>query len=337
MSRAQGWTLTFVMALGASGAALGSEAADPRRCRGIEPNGPELNGTAMSRVPAVGCPSIGGIQLRVVELAQGVKLKSGQELRDVRVLEGALKSGTLSPRDFIGAQLSGVSETGPLVMVKIDDIAVAAKAPGAAQVAGGDLLLYKLSYQWRDAADKSSWAPLCKDGGLAVALPGQWDLTVGTGGGGKRSSVPVEVTFACQGSAIAKCVTQMGYRPWAAGPGGVSLEALHQSCVRAVRADYCGTGQSNTMPGEQVNFYDSAGLLKDGAEWPLEAQWTPDGARCVQSTRIAKLPKDLRTKRDETGVRDWVSRTCPKQLHACAAGPAGAVVITEVNGATPAK
>lgn len=338
MSRASAWTLTFAMTLWA-GAALGTEAADPHKCRGIEPNGPELNGTAMSRVPAVGCPPIGGIQLRVAELGKGVKLKSGEELRDVRVQEGALKSGARNPRDFIGARLTGLAETGPAVTLQIDEVAVAAKAPGGtpAPAAGGDLLLYKLSYQWSDAADKSSWAPLCKDGGLALAVPGQWDLSVGTGGGGKRSSQPTEVTFACQGSAIAKCVTQMGYRPWATAAAGVSFDTLHQSCVRAVRADYCGNGQSNTKPGEQVNFYDSAGLLKDGAEWPLEAQWTPDGASCVQSTRIASLPKDARTGRDATSVRDYVSRTCPKQLHACAAAKGGAVLITEVNGAAPAK
>lgn len=336
MSRARRWTLTCLTCITTlwMGSALANEAAD-RKCRGIEPNGPELNGTALSWVPAPGCAPVGGIQLRVAELAQGVKLKSGESLRDVKVQEGALKSGARTGRDFVGAELSGVAEIGKAVVLRIDDVAVAAKSPGA--VAGtGDVMLYKLSYRWREGVDKATWAPLCKDGGMAVALPGQWDLTVGTGGGGLRSGQPNEVTFACQGSAIAKCVTQMGYRPWAS-QGGTSLDVLHQSCVRAVRADYCGNGQSNTRTGEQVNFYDSAGLLKDGAEWPLEAQWTPDGASCIQSTRLPTLPKDERTLRPETNVRDYISRTCPQKLHACGPAGKGAVVITEVNGATPVK
>lgn len=321
-------------------AAGGCAPASGRSCRGIEPNGPLLGGTAMRREQAPGCPVLEGIQLRVARLDQGVTLQGGEELRDVALVQGALSSGARSARSFIGAVLLGEAETHDGVRLRIEDVAVAADAGAKAEQeekapAAGEsgVLLYRLSYQFRDQPQRpDGWQPLCPGGGLAVAVPGQWDLTVSPGGGGKKPARPGDVTFACQGSAIAKCVTVLGYRPWAtagAAKGG-SLDGLHQACVRAVRADYCGNGQSNTRSDEQVNFYDSAGVQKDGADWPLEAEWTEAGARCVMSTRLKEAPADARTGRAVTNVRDYIGRTCPQVLRPCAGAAAGeAVLITE--------
>jgi hypothetical protein len=33
-----------------------------------------------------------------------------------------------------------------------------------------------------------------------------------------------------------------GYKPWGHAPEGTSLAAYYQTCVRLVRADYCGDG-----------------------------------------------------------------------------------------------
>lgn len=309
--------------------ALLSGCSSSRECRGIEPNGPLLTGTTMRRAPAPGCAVVEGIQLRSARLDQGVTLAGGESLSDVALTNGGLRSGARSARAFIGAVLAGAAETGDPVLLRIEDVAVAAD-PGAkaaeeektAAAGEGGVLLYRVSYQFRsDAQRADGWAPLCPEGGMALAVPGAWNLTVAPGGGGKRAdSAPgsSEVTFACQGSAIAKCVTLLGYRPWTSP----ALDGLHQACVRAVRADYCGNGQSNTRADEQVNFYDSAGVQKDGAEWPLEAEWAPEGARCVQSTRLKTAPADPRTKRAATDVRDYISKTCPQVLRPCS-GPSG--------------
>jgi hypothetical protein len=106
------------------------------------------------------------------------------------------------------------------------------------------------------------------------------------GGGAKISDGAI--TFACRGiSAIAKCV-DMGYRPWASW-FGQSLDRHHQACVRMVRADLCGDGTSYTENGRAINVYDALGvqvsedntLIGGVLEWAFEAEWTPDGARCI--------------------------------------------------------
>lgn len=321
---------SLVFALGAPGCL---PTGGGRECRGIEPNGPDLTGTAMSRKDAAGCPIQGGIQLRVASLDRGVRLQSGEELRDVTVAAGILKSATKPHANFVGATLSGTAESGHAVTLRIDEIA----APDAKS---GGVTRYRLAYRFVEPGGTGApFAPLCPGGELAIAVPGQWDLTIGPGGGSKRTSISSDATFACTSSAIAKCVTILEYRPWAATPTGVSLNNLHQSCVRAVRADYCGNGQPNTRKDERINFYDNAGVQKDAAEWPMEAVWSPEGARCVESTRLQVAPADPQTKRSETNVRDYIARTCPQILHACterasaAAGPA--LLFTEVAPSTP--
>lgn len=332
MSKSSRLTLSVSLLLFAGSCAEGMSSL-PRHCRGIEPNGPELTGINMARVPAPGCPLVEGIQLRVTDLGQGVTLAGGDTLRDVKIEAGVLKSGSRTINDFVGATLSATSEKDLQVVLKIDAI-----APGDEK--NGGVAQYTLSYAWRDeAAATPNFRPLCADKGPAIAVAGQWDLTVGPGGGGKKSSSPTEVTFACKGSAVAKCVTVLEYKPWNNSPSGVSLDKLHESCVRAVRADYCGNGQSNTRNDEKINFYDSAGIQRDAASWPLEAIWSADGARCVEATRLSEVAADPRTRRKKTKVRDYISRTCPQILHECpkaAAGPADnpALLYTEIAPAS---
>jgi hypothetical protein len=296
-----------------------------RACRGIEPNGPDTNGTAIRGQVAPSCPVRDDLRLRVVRLAEGITLASGESLSGgaVKWDAGAIVASGKQPSDFVGATLRGMAEPNQTVQVRIDAVSAGDSAPS-----------YQLSYRW-PSDDK--WQPLCKDGSSAIAVSGEWDVSVSPGGGGKRSSSQSDVTFACQGSAIAKCVTLLKYKPWATTASGVSLDLLHQSCVRAVRADYCGNGQSNTRPNEQVNFYDSAGVAQDGAEWPLEAIWTPEGARCVEATRLATIPMDTRSQRPSETVKDYLQRTCPQVLRPCSGVTAsdGTLLYTEVAPSKP--
>src|SRR5439155_16523372 len=59
------------------------------------------------------------------------------------------------------------------------------------------------------------------------------------------------------------------------------------ACVRMIRADYCGSGESWTVNGRTLDIFDGVGVQDpSNPEWQFEAEWSPTGARCVTSTRI---------------------------------------------------
>ncbi|HEY5936197.1 MAG TPA: ADYC domain-containing protein, partial [Kofleriaceae bacterium] len=70
---------------------------------------------------------------------------------------------------------------------------------------------------------------------------------------------------------------------------GLSLGNHHQACVRMLRADYCGNGHSYTTNGRLVNLYDGIGIQVDTESFRLEAEWAPDGARCLTNARRAAV------------------------------------------------
>lgn len=308
-----------------------AKASDDSNCRGIELNGPDLTGTQV-RVPPV-CPTRIP-QLTVVELASGILLSDKTLVKDATVKDGGIVTPKLSADKLVGAMLLGRNHTEEhdgknRARLRIEAVEQAPDPrPQTPGNENADVWLYRVSVQAGAGSGptdeafepKGIWSPLCPEGKLAVAVAGRWDFSVGQdGNGSKLSSDPHEVTFACMGSAVAKCVTQMGYKPWKKAPlmtGGapVSLDELHQTCVRAVRADYCGNGDSLTSAGQPVNFYDSFGLEKDDQSWPLEAQWTTAGAACINSTRLKTAPADAMTRRPETAVRAYIQQHCPARF-----------------------
>jgi hypothetical protein len=113
---------------------------------------------------------------------------------------------------------------------------------------------------------------------LAVTIAGTWDATA------SYSPSTTQFTFACRFKSIAKCV-ELGYKTWQ----GDSNELA--SCVRLLRADYCGTGVSYTVDGTLLNLYDKSGVQTDTEAWDIEAEWAPGGARCITNagyTRFAQ-------------------------------------------------
>jgi hypothetical protein len=90
----------------------------------------------------------------------------------------------------------------------------------------------------------------------------------------------------CTSGAQGKCV-RFGYLPWA-GEGAL---ALYNSCIRMVRADYCGNGETHTRDGTLIATYDKTGTRDDdpveGMEF--EAAWGPQGAICVRRVRIGEI------------------------------------------------
>src|SRR5204863_9983229 len=63
-----------------------------------------------------------------------------------------------------------------------------------------------------------------------------------------------------------------------------------ESCVRMVRADYCGDGTSHTINGTAIDVFDSLptgqDVQKEATEWPTEAVWSRDNASCVNHCRL---------------------------------------------------
>lgn len=122
----------------------------------------------------------------------------------------------------------------------------------------------------------------------AIPLNGRWNIApedLGLPGGGDFVPDGEAITFAVREYTLAKCV-ELGYRPWVVG-------GMHQACVRAMRADYCGDGRSFTRDGTMIDLFDSRMILvpevappHPGSSWEDEAEWTPYGASCLSAERI---------------------------------------------------
>lgn len=263
-----------------------------------------------------------------------------------------------------GAMLLGETEDGEQVRLRIDSVATAddpnPKTPVnenadttqyrvSVQRGNGKKATSPLDSQFRPAAP--GFVPLCKNGGAAIVLSGSWSMQSGNPGDARKEPAQSgEITFACLGSSLAKCAVVLGYKPWrsvtpataAGSPAAkpVSLDGLHQACVRAVRADYCGNGLSMTAEGTQVNFYDSLGIQKDEASWPMEAVWSASGALCVNVPRLVTAPADPTSGRPAMKTRDYLAGRCPQLTKAApcdkVSSPDGLTLFTEANPAAPA-
>jgi hypothetical protein len=89
------------------------------------------------------------------------------------------------------------------------------------------------------------------------------------------------VQLTCTSGAIGKCI-RFGYPP--------SRAALHQACIRMVRADYGGDGATATRDGTRIEFCDRDGIHPcTGNDDAVEAAWTATGAWCVAYPRIPEL------------------------------------------------
>jgi hypothetical protein len=66
------------------------------------------------------------------------------------------------------------------------------------------------------------------------------------------------------------------------------LAAYYQTCVRLVRADYCGNGIGHTRNGTPIDIFDKIGIQRDETApgMTFEAAWRPEGAVCVRHTRL---------------------------------------------------
>ena len=162
--------------------------------------------------------------------------------------------------------------------------------------------LHYLTYSYlRTDGTRSAEQSLCVDseGNAEPAVPVRgryWDITSG--------NYVVDETIAhlaCQSAAVAGCM-DYGYNPWLnlsesttqnGVPYTANMWAIHQTCTRLKRGDYCGTGKAHTMSGTLIHVFDwmvppingsGAANLKQ-----LEAVWNETGVSCV-------IPANLRHK-----------------------------------------
>jgi hypothetical protein len=163
-----------------------------------------------------------------------------------------------------------------------------------------DVWMYSLMARQDNVSPAPAWQPACYTEGnvpdQALMLSHRWDLTTGN-----RLDQPNFITFACRDYSLGKCA-RMGYRPWAkaqtcTGSGSkrtctdIALTDHHQSCVRMMRADYCGNGKSYTVNGTLIDIYDylNPPLQVPETDWDIEARWTPTGAICLNDPRHPEL------------------------------------------------
>jgi hypothetical protein len=170
-----------------------------------------------------------------------------------------------------GATLSAVLSTGDTAQLRIDDVAALAGD-------NSDVLAYSIS-----VSTDAGWLPLCgyeSDGSVrqTLAVAGTWNVQTAA-----WSDSADQFTFACRHASIAKCV-ELGYK------SSLGYGDHQHACVRMLRADYCGDGVSHTVNGTPINLYDNAGVQADTESWPVDAEWTPDGALCLNHNRGGSQP-----------------------------------------------
>lgn len=264
-------------------------------------NGLSLNGISLNGISLNGL-SLNGLSLNGISL-NGVSSNGTS-------ISGVSTSGPpLSNASVVGSTWTGTTTSGTTVKLRIDG-AVSGTGTNA------DLWFYKVSYQ-----TTSGWSPLCGLDGSGVAIQaltvaGVWTAT--TTDAAYYTSSSTKFTFACRARTIAKCV-ELGYKTFKGRTNQMT------SCVRLLRGDYCGTGVAYTVDGTTVNLYDNIGVQTDTQAWYPEAEWTPAGARCVNSNNAARY--NLALSKDPKCVKPVKTSTCGTTF------ANGAVLIDELSQA----
>jgi ADYC domain-containing protein len=277
----------------ASDASLGEDTQDMISLNGISLNGISLNGISLNGT------ALSGLNLNAVSIIG--KAANGTA---VTAATGAGQPWTTA--SYVGSTWTATATQGTTVTLRIDGAAIGT-APNT------DLWFYNVSYQ-----SSTGWSPVC---GLdasnqpiqAVPVPGVWGVT--TNDSAKFGISATQFTLACRTKTIAKCL-EMGYKP----SKGYTTQLM--SCVRLLRGDFCGTGTPGTVDGTTLNLYDNVGVQADTQAWAPEAEWTPAGARCINSNNDARY--ELVYSRDPRCVRSLKTSTCGTSF------ASGAILIDEL-------
>lgn len=178
--------------------------------------------------------------------------------------------------DFLGAKIALEMPNGggtvSLEITDIDDEVISWAAGGAPIVA------YRAQY-----LSGGMYQSLCP----STSPENQW-FTLISGEIYDRSNHLItssarSVSIACVGEAAAK-MKLMDFHP--EGNRGASVDD-RLATLRMITADYCGDGTSYTAGGVAVAWRDHDDLVEPPTdENTLEAMWTKDGARCLDTPRF---------------------------------------------------
>jgi hypothetical protein len=273
---------------------LEETAQEVASANGISMNGISMNGISMNGI------SMNGISLNGISM-NGIS-SNGTSISAVSV-----SGPPLSNAAAVGSTWNATTTNGTTVKLRIDGVTTGTGT-------NADLWFYKVSYQ-----TSTGWSPLCGLDGAgvpiqALTVAGVWTATATDAA--LYASSTTQFTFACRGKTIAKCV-ELGYKTFKGRTNQMT------SCVRLLRGDYCGTGVPYTVDGTPVNLFDNIGVQFDTLAWRPEAEWTPTGARCVNSNNAARY--NLALSRDPKCVKPIKTSTCGTTF------ANGAVLINEVQ------
>ncbi len=272
-------------AVDADGTELRSLEENGFRLNGFQLNGFRLNGFRLNGARLDGDSPSDWIELHQIVVPGHAEIVEswlvGSDLH-VKTKFGAIRSGT----QLLNAELVFLIQEG--ADSRKSTVKITSVKPLAPE---SDVWLYGF-----DIKDESeAWHPLCVDSDdqptQAILLRDAWDPDTGN----RISPRPTGMlTIACRDAALAKCV-EWGYAPWRQ-KDGVSLAKYHQTCTRAVRADYCGDGTPHTFDGNEIHVLDKLGIEKaePGQSYAVEAEWGPGGAVCLNPdhTRLPGVKYD---------------------------------------------
>lgn len=254
-------------------------------------NGKSGNGTSLTGV-AVGASEAENRTLVAVEAGTNALLRGAQ---------------------LVNAEFEGHLEDGSTKTVKIFGY-------DNTTVPGMDLFLVKYKDNNDPVCGYKNGDPVWATVMTEVFDPGTGDELAGDGS---------EFTFGCRFYGIQKC-QEYGYpkdKKTKERKSGVDkvrrYNDYHASCLRMVRADYCGDGVPHTYDGTLIDIYDH--LLNNNAiststngsdGWYLESEWDSDGAHCINKTRW--MPNTLTTlaQNQSSANPDWeyVRTHCPERF-----------------------
>ena len=286
----------------------GVEPSGDVEVRAVTVNGVSMNGLSMNGLSMNGI-SLNGVGLNGLGL-NGISV-NGISVNGISVNGISVNGLGLNGTDFVGVveengewqERSGEELIGMVfaLEVEVEDELVPLELmieDRYADLDSGfdDIQLYEL--RLRVKGDEE-WIDPCEDedgvGHPAIPLVNHWDMD-----SGDRIDDPDVISWSCTTGVLAHCV-QWGYRPWAEAEDckkkdkkgnwkkckDVSLRDHHQACTRMARADYCGDGETWTIPGTQIDIWDNLEpqLQVRAGDWDIEAEWTPDGAWCLNDIR----------------------------------------------------
>ena len=249
-----GLVVGFTIASGGSDAGLAQSGAGSRgTINGMDPP-PPYGGQQGENL-------VGGIVVQGIPLGENLHLAltfdsavdADGRIFDQVYLDKTELVATRGGQQYRGHELEGVTFTGQGLDMMTYQVVVDAYFihRDLRHHSGPDFADYRVSLV--------GYGDLC-DGRRAMPVGGTWSAQ------GERQDDPLNptFTFACADGVMFKCI-DFGYRPWedvfGTSIAGVSWQplagtALHQTCTRMARADYCADGMTHTMNDTWIYFYD---------------------------------------------------------------------------------